>query len=134
MGALRGREQRIDGGEGARAVGLDRVEGAGGGEAFQHALVDGARIDAAAEIGKVGERPFAARGNDALDRLPADAAQRGQRVDRSCCLRHRTRTPERLIDGGSTLSRSRSASARNSESLSVLPMSSVIDAARNSTG
>ena len=42
--------------------------------------------------------------------------------------------PERLTDGGSTLMPSRTASARNSESLSVLPMSSVIDAAMNSTG
>ena len=45
--ALRAAEHRIDRGEGARAVGLELVEGAGGGKAFQHALVDGARIDAA---------------------------------------------------------------------------------------
>ena len=43
-------------------------------------------------------------------------------------------TAERLIDGGSTLIPRRSASARNSASLSVLPMSSVMVAARNSTG
>ena len=53
---------------------------------------------------------------------------------RSCCPSTSKSTPERLIDGGSTLMPSRSASARNSASLSVLPMSSVIDAARNSTG
>ena len=80
LGALRGGEKRIDGGIGAGAVRLDGVEGAGGDQAFQHALVDGARIDAAAEIGEIGERPLAARGDDALDRLAADAAQRGERV------------------------------------------------------
>ena len=32
------------------------------------------------EIGKVGERPVAARGDDAVDRLAADAAQRRERV------------------------------------------------------
>ena len=59
--ALRRAEHHVDGGEGARAVVLQRIEGAGGGEAFQHALVDGARIDAVGEIGKVGERLLAAR-------------------------------------------------------------------------
>ena len=49
-------------------------------QAFDHPLVDGARVDAAGEVGKVGERLFAARGNDRLDRLPADAAQRRQRI------------------------------------------------------
>jgi hypothetical protein len=43
-------------------------------------------------------------------------------------------TPERLTDGGSIFTPSRSASERNSDSLSVLFNSSVIDAARNSTG
>src|SRR5260221_627471 len=43
-------------------------------------------------------------------------------------------TPDRLIDGGSTVMPRRAASARNSASLSVLPMLSVIEAARNSTG
>ena len=72
---------RVDGGEDARAVGLELVEGAGGGEAFQHALVDGARIDAVGEVGEIGERPVAARGDDRFDRLPADALERGERVD-----------------------------------------------------
>ena len=80
VGALRGGEHGVDGGKSARAVFLDGVEGAGGDEAFQHALVDRARIDAAGEIGKIGERPLAARGENALDRLAADAAQRRQRV------------------------------------------------------
>ena len=59
---------------------LDAVERAGGGEAFQHALVDRARIDAAGEIGEVGERLLAARGDDRLDRLAADALERRERV------------------------------------------------------
>ena len=39
-----------------------------------------------------------------------------------------------LIEGGATSTPSRRASLRNSASLSVFPLSSVIDAARNSTG
>ena len=117
-----------------RPVRLDDVERAGRGEAFQHPLVDRARIDAAAEIGEVGERLFAARLDNALHRLAADAAQRRQRVIDRIALDLEIDAAERLIDGGSTLRPSRSASARNSASLSVLPMSSVIDAARNSTG
>ena len=49
-------------------------------EAFQHALVDRARIDPAREVREVAERPVAARLDDRLDRLPADALQRRQRV------------------------------------------------------
>ena len=78
--ALRRGEHGVDGREDARAVFLDRVEGAGGDQAFQHALVDRARIDAAGEIGEIGERPLAARRENALDRLAADAAQRRERV------------------------------------------------------
>ena len=43
-------------------------------------------------------------------------------------------TSDSLTDGGKTLMPSRRASARNSASLSVLPLSSVIEAARNSAG
>ena len=71
---------RIDAGEDVRAVRLDRVEGAGGGEAFQHALVDRARIDAAGEVREVRKRPLAARRDDRLDRLRADALERRERV------------------------------------------------------
>ena len=70
MRALRGRQHRIDGGMRPRPVRLERVEGAGGGEAFQHPLVDRARIDAAGEVGQVGERLVAARRDDA-SRPPA---------------------------------------------------------------
>ena len=78
--ALRRRQHDIDRGIGAGTVRLQRVERARGGEAFQHALVDAARIDAAGKIGEVGEGTFRARLNDALDSLAADAAQRRQRV------------------------------------------------------
>ena len=63
----------------------------------------------------------------------ADALQRRQRVEDGAVADLEV-APERLTLGASTLMPSRCASARNSESLSVLPMSSVIDAARNSTG
>ena len=53
--ALGAAEHGIDGGKDAGAVWLERVEGAGGGQAFQHALVDRARIDARGEIGEIGE-------------------------------------------------------------------------------
>ena len=70
----------VDGREHARAIAFERIEGAGGGEALQHALVDRARIDAAGEIGQIGERPLAARLDDRLDRLAADALERRERV------------------------------------------------------
>src|SRR5262249_18120635 len=53
---LRLAEYRVDRREGAGAVRLERVEGAGGGQAFHHALVHGARIDAAGEAGGITER------------------------------------------------------------------------------
>src|SRR5262245_35712818 len=57
----------------ARAVALERVEGAGSGETFQDSLVDRARIDPAREVGEVGEGTIAARRDDRLHRLRADA-------------------------------------------------------------
>ena len=66
----------------ARAVGLELVEGARGRKTFQHALVDGARIDARGEVGEIAERLAAARRDDRLHCLRADALQRGQRIDR----------------------------------------------------
>ena len=64
----------------ARPVRLHSVEGAGGGETFQHALVDGARIDATGKVRHVDKRLVAARVQNALHRLAADAAQRRERV------------------------------------------------------
>ena len=86
-------EHGVDGGVRARAVRLERVERAGRGEAFQHALVDRARIDAAGEIGEVGERLVAARRDDAVDRLPADALERGERVVDGVALDLEARRP-----------------------------------------
>ena len=73
-------KHRIDGGMRARAVWLQRIERAGGGEAFEHALVDGARIDAAREIDEVAERLRPARSDNRFHRLRADAFERRQRV------------------------------------------------------
>src|SRR5262249_61443338 len=50
-GALRLGQNRIDSREDPRTIVFDRVEGAGRGEALEHALVDGTRIDAASEGG-----------------------------------------------------------------------------------
>ena len=78
--ALRRSQDRVDRREGARPVAVECIERAGGREAFQHPLVDRARIDAAREIGEIGERLVAARRNDRVDRLGADAVQRRQRI------------------------------------------------------
>jgi hypothetical protein len=56
------------------------IESAGGGEAFQHAFVDRARIDAAGEIGEIGERLVAARLDNGVHRLPANAFECRQGV------------------------------------------------------
>ena len=56
--------------EGARPVAIELVERAGSRKAFQHALVDGARIDAVREVGEIGER-LARRAPRRLPRPPA---------------------------------------------------------------
>ena len=76
----------VDRREHAGAARLQAVERAGGGEAFQHAFVDGARIDAAGEVGNVLERLVVARGENAVDRLAADAAQRRERIVNGAAL------------------------------------------------
>ena len=91
MRALRAPEHLVDAGEDARAVALEFVEGAGGGEAFQHALVDRARIDARGEVGEIGERPLFARFDDGFHRLLADAFERGERIDDGLALAPRRR-------------------------------------------
>ena len=60
-GAMGERQHRLDGGEGDGAVGLQFVEGAGGGEVFERLLVDGARVDPLRQIGEGSEPPLAAR-------------------------------------------------------------------------
>ena len=65
----------VDRREGARAIRLDAIEGAGGGEAFQHPLVERARVDAAGKIREIAERPVARR-DDRFHRLASHAFQR----------------------------------------------------------
>src|SRR5437764_8233578 len=78
--ALRLTQHGIDRRKHARAVALQRVERSGGGEAFQHALVDCARIDPGREIGEVAEGTIATRRDNRLDGLCADTFERGERV------------------------------------------------------
>ena len=136
VAALRGRQHGVDRREGARAVRLELVERAGRGQAFQHALVDRARIDAAREVGEIGERPARrAPSTIASHRLRADALERRQRIaDR--CRRATSNIDARAVDRRRLdLDAEPLGLARGiPTSLSVLPMSSVIDAARNSTG
>src|SRR5689334_5327612 len=80
MAALAGGENGVGAGEDARPVRLEAVEGAGRCETFDNALVDGARTDAGGEIGERGEGTLLALLHDQLDRLRADALQRGQRI------------------------------------------------------
>ena len=80
-------------------LGSSVVERAGRGEAFDHALVDRARIDPRGEVGERGEDALAPLFDDQLDRLRADALQRGERVDRWCSSPTSKVAPERLIDG-----------------------------------
>ena len=86
VGALRPAEHLIHGAEHAGAVRLELIERACGGKALQHALVDGARVHARGEIGQVPELGRSARFDDGLDRLTADAFERGQRVDDGVAL------------------------------------------------
>ena len=82
MGALRRTEDRVDGRVGARPVDLEFIERTRRRKAFQHALVDGAWIDAPREVRQVDERLAAACRDDRLDRLRADALERRQRTRR----------------------------------------------------
>ena len=80
MAALARRQDRFGAGEHPRAIGIEPVERAGGGQAFDHALVDRARIHPRGEIRQRGEQARLARLHDQLHRLVADALQAGQRV------------------------------------------------------
>ena len=53
------RQHRLDRGEGDGAVGLQFVEGAGGGEALERLLVHARAVDPPREIGERSERPLA---------------------------------------------------------------------------
>src|ERR1700757_480350 len=80
MAALASREDRIRAGEDTGAIRLERVEGAGSGEALDDALVDGARADAGREIRKRGEQPLLAFLDDLLDRLRPNALEGCERI------------------------------------------------------
>ena len=118
----------------ARAVMAEAIERAGHDQAFEDALADDLRIDALAEILEAGERPFAALRDDVLDRRVADALDGRQRIEDAVVAD--LEVAERGHDRGRARRRCRDAcaSCRKSASLSVFDMSSVIDAARNSTG
>src|SRR6185312_2752425 len=60
---------------------VELIESAGSGKAFEHALVHGARIDARGEVGKAGKWLRNPRLDDRFDGLPADAFERGERID-----------------------------------------------------
>ena len=55
MRTLRGRQHDIDGGKDAGAVALERIEGAGGGQAFEHPLVKQPQVDVFAKLKDVVE-------------------------------------------------------------------------------
>ena len=80
--ALAQRQHRLDGGEGDGALGLQFVEGAGGGEAFERLLVDLLGVDAACEIRQRGEGAApAARVGDGARLRVADAFHGAERVE-----------------------------------------------------
>ena len=121
---------------GARAVRLQRVEGARRDEALQRFLVDFARVDATREIAEIGEGRLAARRDDGGGLAGADALHGGERVT--------DRAPfalplDREIDAG-LVDRGRldldAETARLVAEFGELvghALSSVMDAARNST-
>ena len=75
------REDCLGGGEHRRAIGLDRIEGAGGGEAFELAAVQEPRVDPRGEILEAGEGAATLPLRDQrLHRLLADALERAERV------------------------------------------------------
>ena len=79
-GAMGHRQHRLDRGEGDGAVGLQFVEGAGGGEVLERLLVDRARVDAARQIGERSEPPRPARFDQRRRLAFADALDRAQRI------------------------------------------------------
>ena len=134
VAALARRQDRLGAGEHPRAVGIERVECAGGRKALDHALVDRARINPRGEIGQRREQPLLARLDDQFDRLRADALQRRQRVIDGAVAD--------LEGGAGAIDRGRldldaeplRFGAKLRRACRYCSVSSVIDAARNSTG
>ena len=129
-----------------------RIEGAGADQVFQLALVEQLGIEPAGEIEEVLERrPSSAHlATRSVHGALADILDRRQRIADGAAVPsgsvfHAAKAAvagvldakvarERLMSGGSSLIFSRSSSCLKMFSLSVLPRSSVIDAAKNSTG
>jgi hypothetical protein len=85
-------------------VGVDAVEGAGAGEAFQRPLVDLARIDALEEVEQVAERPALGPHLDhMLHGLQADVAHRAQGVEHGSPSSTSKSALERLMSGAPDL-------------------------------
>src|SRR5262245_7971287 len=80
MPALSRCKDGVGGSMRARAVRLNLVEGPRRRKALQHAFVDRTRVDAMCEVGEIAEGPTAARPNDRLDRLAADALEGAERI------------------------------------------------------
>ena len=80
VAALAGRQNGLSAREYPRAVGIEAVERAGRGKAFDDALVDRTRADTSGKIGERGERPVAPDLHDQFDRLRTDPLQRSQRI------------------------------------------------------
>ena len=81
-----------------------------------------------------GERLFAALRDDVLDRRVADALDGGQRIEDAVLADLEVAERGHAPKAARRRCRGACASWRKSASLSVFDMSSVIDAARNSTG
>ena len=106
-------------------------------QALQRALVDGARVDALGEIEEVAERPVAGAPRRWLAPPAADALDGRQRIadaDSPSPSVDLEVAPERLTRAARPRCRAAAPRGGIPTSLSVLSMSSVMDAAMNSTG
>ncbi len=81
VAALTGGEDGVRTGEHPRPIVVEFVEGPRRRKAFQHALVDRARIDPRCEIRDRRERLVASRFDDLLHRLSTDTLERRERVE-----------------------------------------------------
>ena len=114
----------------AGAIGLDRVERARAGEAFELAPVEQARIDPRGEIVEAGERPVAfALVDQLLHRPLADALERAERVADASPFSTVNSASLALMSGGRQSTPPRRMSSTKIASLSVWAMSKHIDAA-----
>ena len=130
-----GGHDAIDIGERGGAVDAKLVEGAGRSERLERALVDEARIDGAGERRNILEASaLLPLGADMVDGLAADIPERRERIADAALSLGMNPASEWLTEGGSMRMPMRRASWAKPLSLSVLPISRVMEAARNSTG